>query len=292
MALAIAVANAAAADSAVPDGRCAPDALAAGTVCLDRYEASVWRVPDPDTANASLAAKIRLGTVDRGELVAAGATPLGGRDDYAPCAADGQGCVDVFAVSIPSVVPAAFATWFQAQQACANAGKRLSTSAEWQVGANGTPDPGRDDGVRDCNTGVRGTVALTGERVHCESARGAFDAVGNLSEWVAEWMPLSTDCTGWASFSDDSMCLAGANASKGAPGALIRGGSFSDGASAGPLAISGAVDPARSEATIGFRCARALPEPACVAQLGIGAIGVTLLARRREMWQRSSESPR
>jgi len=282
MALVIAVANAAAADSAVPDGRCAPDALAAGTVCLDRYEASVWRVPGPDTANASLVAKIRLGIADRGDLVAAGATPLGGRgDDYAPCADDGQSCGDLYAVSIASVVPAAFVTWFQAQQACANSAKRLPTSAEWQVGANGTPDPGPDDGVLDCNTSVRGTPALTGERSRCTSARGVSDAVGNLSEWAADWVPLSTACPGWASFSDDFMCLAGANTTKAAPGALLRGGSFLDGAIAGPFAISGSFDPTRAEDSIGFRCARPLPEPGGYAQLGVGLAAVVMLGRRR-----------
>jgi hypothetical protein len=282
IALAIAVAIAAAADSAVPDARCAPDALAAGTVCLDRYEASVWRVPDPDTANASLVAKIRLGRADRGELGAAGATPLGGRgDDYAPCADDGQGCADLYAVSIPSVVPAAFITWFQAQQACTNSGKRLPTSAEWQVGANGTPDPGPDDGIADCNTAARGTPALTGERSRCTSARGASDAAGNLSEWVADWIPTSTTCTGWASFSDDLMCLAGANAIKGAPGALLRGGGFRDAAAAGPLAISGIFDPTRAEDSIGFRCARPLPEPGRYVQLGFAVTVVAALGRRR-----------
>ena len=39
---------------ALPVRRCSPDAVVAGTVCLDRYEASVWRVPNPATTNASL----------------------------------------------------------------------------------------------------------------------------------------------------------------------------------------------------------------------------------------------
>jgi len=255
--------------------------VAAGTVCLDRYEASVWRIPDPNTGNASLVAKIRLGLANPGELTRGGATLLGERADYAPCTDDGRSCGDLYAVSIPSVSPAAFATWFQAQQACADAGKRLPTSAEWQVGANGSPDPGPDDGTLDCNTAARGTAALTGERSRCVSARGAFDAVGNLSEWVADWAPLSTTCTGWASFSGDFMCLAGANDSKGAPGALLRGGSFRDGASAGPLAISGELDPTRAEDSVGFRCARPLPEPGRDALWGAGLTALAILARRR-----------
>jgi hypothetical protein len=33
--------------------QCGADAVVEGTVCLDRYEASVWRVPNPTVANGS-----------------------------------------------------------------------------------------------------------------------------------------------------------------------------------------------------------------------------------------------
>jgi sulfatase-modifying factor enzyme 1 len=124
--------------------RCAADAVLAGTVCLDRYEASVWRVPNPATTNASLVRKFQIGRATQADLIAGAATQLGtASDDYAPCAHNGQNCAnDIYAVSLPSATPSASITWFQAQEACANAGKRLPTNAEWQVGANGTPDPG------------------------------------------------------------------------------------------------------------------------------------------------------
>src|SRR5262245_43087311 len=60
-----------------PVTRCGPDAVLAGTVCLDRYEASVWRVPEPTTVNASLLRRIRVGTAARADLIAGGATQLG-----------------------------------------------------------------------------------------------------------------------------------------------------------------------------------------------------------------------
>src|SRR4029434_1800862 len=101
--------------------------------------------------------------------------------------------------------------WFQAQEACANSGKRLPTSAEWQGRANGTPDPGPDDGATDCNTAT-GTVDRTGARSACVSARGAFDMVGNLEEWVADWVPLSTGCTRWGGLRHDTVCLSWASA--------------------------------------------------------------------------------
>jgi len=240
-----------------PVTRCGPDAAVVGTVCLDRYEASVWRVPEPTTTNAILVRRIQRGTATRADLLAGGATQLGtAGDDYAPCADNAQNCFnDVFAVSLPSEIPSAFITWFQAQEACANAGKRLPTSAEWQVGVNGTLDPVSDDGTTDCNS-TKGEASLTGSRGKCVSARGAFDMVGNLAEWVADWVPLSTACPNWNGFSNDFMCLAGASTIGNGPGALLRGGFFFGGRLAGPLNVFGTFEPSRSDDFVGFRCAR------------------------------------
>jgi hypothetical protein len=242
----------------VPVRRCAPDAVLAGTVCLDAYEATVWRVPDAGTTNAALVRRIQLGRATRADLLAGGATRLGiGRDDYAPCRDDGQNCADdIYAVSLPSEVPSAFVTWFQAQEACANAGKRLPTSAEWQVGANGTPDPGPDNGTTDCATDGP-ELSLTGARRNCVSRRGAFDMVGNLSEWVADWGPRATQCQVWGSGPDDDlMCIVGASLTAKGPGALQRGGFyFFMGPLAGPLAV-GTGEPFNAFHFLGFRCAR------------------------------------
>src|SRR5262245_2715687 len=72
-----------------PTVLCGPEAVAAGTVCLDQYEASVWRVPAPTSANAGLVAKIQQGEATLADLAAGGASQLGVRgDDYAPCADD------------------------------------------------------------------------------------------------------------------------------------------------------------------------------------------------------------
>jgi formylglycine-generating enzyme required for sulfatase activity len=244
------------ASPAAPVRRCAPDAVVVGSTCLDFYEASVWRVPDSKAANALLASRIRRGMATRAELIAGGATQLGiAADDYAPCADDGENCGnDIFALSLPDEIPSSQITWFQAQEACANSGKRLPTNAEWQVGANGTPDPGPDDGIGDCNT-TTGSASHTGARFHCVSARGAFDMVGNLTEWVADWAPRSTECPGWGGFSDDFMCLAGASTTANGPGALLRGGDFMTGSGAGPLAVF-TLEPSHSADLIGFRCAR------------------------------------
>jgi formylglycine-generating enzyme required for sulfatase activity len=80
--------------------------------------------------------------------------------------------------------------------------------------------------------------------------------VGNLDEWVADWVPLSTDCSSWGGLSDDLMCLFGASTTGGGPGALLRGGDFRTGPSAGPLAVVSSGEPQSSRGFIGFRCAR------------------------------------
>jgi len=81
--------------------------------------------------------------------------------------------------------------------------------------------------------------------------------VGNLAEWVADWVPAPTFCPGWASFSNDDMCLAGASTTSNFPGALVRGGAFAalGGPRAGPLAVH-PFPPFRSTSFVGFRCAR------------------------------------
>jgi hypothetical protein len=137
------------AQGAKPLTACPPDAVVSGTVCMDKYEASAWRVPNPTGAGKGLVDKIRRGTVTIADLNAHGAVQLGvlASDDYAPCADSGEGCIDdVFAVSVPGVPPSANITWFQAQAACSSAAKRLPTNAEWQAAVADTPDPGIADG--------------------------------------------------------------------------------------------------------------------------------------------------
>src|SRR6266540_6583615 len=74
-----------------------------------------------------------------------------------------------------------------------NAGKRLLTNSEWRVAAFGTPDPGATgDGVTTCNTAAAGLMA-TGSARSCLSGVGVFDMIGNLWEWVADWIQGDTN---------------------------------------------------------------------------------------------------
>jgi hypothetical protein len=205
--------------------------LKVGSLCIDVYEASVW---------SSLSGGIQYGASS---------------DNY-PCNDNSNDCKGViYARSVAGVLPSARITWFQAQQACANAGKRLLTNAEWQMAAAGTPDVG-DDGSTTCNVNSVITTVNTGSRFNCVSAWGIFDMMGNVWEWVAEWVPLATADPGWGNFSDDRMRLAGASETAG-PGAIMRGSSFSDaGGVSGIFAVDAHMMPSDSDNVIGFRCGR------------------------------------
>jgi hypothetical protein len=207
---------------------------------MDTHEASVW-----ETTDTALIKKIKKGKVTEAQLLAAEAVQRGvGSDDYGVgCPNTGNGCVNFYAVSIPGVTPSRFITWFQAAAAARNSGKRLPTNAEWQAAALGTPDGAP------CNVSS-GLVADTGT-AGCVSDVGAFDMVGNLREWVADWVPLSTACVTALFGTGDLNCLAGASTTSG-PGALIRGGDFVLGSDAGVFAVLGSDAPSSSASSSGF----------------------------------------
>lgn len=84
---------------------CSRDAVRSGNFCLDKYEASVWVIPATQTR---LIPKVKKGTATLAQLTAASATQLGlapGDLAAAGCPATGNGCVNVYAVSIPGVTP-------------------------------------------------------------------------------------------------------------------------------------------------------------------------------------------
>ncbi len=245
--------------------RCPSDSVRVGNVCIDKYEASVWDIPPSNTA---LIRRVQLGRVTVAELTNGGATELSPSQSCSPAfpatfGANGNWTKPVYAVSIPGVRPAGCVTWLQAEQACALAGKRLLTNQEWQRAAAGTPDPGADDGETDCNVGGLNRPVEAGSRSKCVSSWGTFDMVGNVEEWVADWVAQTTACPGWGSFSDDVMCLSGANTTGTGPGALVRGGSYTDFTAAGVFAIDagparGTIGntPVAARPSLGFRCAR------------------------------------
>ncbi len=225
-------------------GGCPEGMASVGPLCFDIYEASV---------------------VDQS----------GNAVDKSACGENGNDCKDViFARSEADKAPAEAFTWFQAQQACANSGKRLPTSAEWQMAVAGTVDPGENDGISNtsCNTssatvrstGLAGTVA--GGADSCISSWGAEDMIGNVEEWVADWVQGGTDTwnpnSGTAGDVYNGDALNGANPAsfqgngQNFPAAVLRGGSVSHGTIAGAFYYVSIVAPSVSSDRIGFRCVK------------------------------------
>jgi len=165
---------------------CPPGMIAVTeTLCVDRFEAS---------------------------LVSADAPELSLSPYHSPAGTSAR------AVSLRWAVPQGNITGVEAAAACAAAGKRLCTSAEWLRacrGPNGwtypygaTREDGRCNDARAVHPAIErfGTsaswiwsalddpcipqlpagLALTGEHPGCVSVEGAYDLMGNLHEWVAD----------------------------------------------------------------------------------------------------------
>jgi len=248
---------------------CPADSVKVGTACIDRYEASVWQIPP---TNKALVKKVQDGKATLADLTSGGATLLSPSSlcdppypdnfpvtgNWTPTSGSNPPSPGVYAVSIPGVLPSACITWFQANQACRLSGKRLARNDEWQAAAQGTPDPGTDNGTSDCNISSTGDAVNTGSRSNCKSSWGAFDMVGNVSEWVADWGDLADGCTNWpADFGSDQSCFAGPGAGLlNLPGPVFRGGDFNLGTDAGVFFVSSFFFPTDSDFFLGFRCAR------------------------------------
>lgn len=182
--------------------------------CIDRFEASI------DDG--------QLGRANQGE-------------DDTDLSVDGS--TDAHAQNDLLVQPRREISWYQAQAACENSGKRLCTTEEWERACRG-PDEriypyGNEMDETICNGFFRSNgvgVLPTGSLSSCVSAEGVFDMSGNVSEWTAS--PIAR-VPGEAVLNDRS----------------IRGGGFQSNFSA--LRCLGDEfhrPPSTLDAAVGFRC--------------------------------------
>ncbi len=241
---------------------------------IDRYEATVW----PDAA----ASGIPLFRSD-GDFPTT-AFPRNGQWRF-----PSHGPPSAYAHSVRGYVPAASITWFQAQEACRAYGKRLPTGEEWLAAANGTVDPGSNNGLALPSNTACSTMAagprMTGGGSTCVSGWGAQDMIGNVWEWTSEWHASSGQVTSaptfdyrmvtgsrandqatpWPSeYHDDRTWnitsvasrspLAGDDNRVGMPSAEVRGGDWNFGTRAGIFAMILASGPSGWDSTFGFRC--------------------------------------
>ena len=138
----------------------------------------------------------------------------GGERPWSPYAHPGD--QRVAARSAPGAVPQGYVTGVQAAAACAEAGKRLCTPAEWEFACRGPREweypygrirePGRCNDARSqhpvieyfgtaadwiwselghpCINQLPDSLAPAGAHAGCVTPEGIFDLMGNLHEWV------------------------------------------------------------------------------------------------------------
>ena len=154
--------------------------LGDGVSCVDRYEASAFA--NSDCSGAAYG----LSTDDY---------PAGFPNDVGSPA---EQTVPVYACSLPGVMPSRFITWYQARQACVNAGKDLCVSTAWAAACRGPEDtvyPYGDDYMQGVcvDTAYDGEPGYqpgsdvarpTREATGCSNAWAAYDFSGNVSEWL------------------------------------------------------------------------------------------------------------
>lgn len=178
------------------------------------------------------------------------------------------GAVSCMAQSIAGIKPWRFIAREQATLACARAGKRLPTAAEWYSVALGTPP-------EQCNSS-EGFVHASGEHTACTSAAGIYDAVGNVWEWVSDdvidrqynrrTLPSSgiitqVDSGGVATetgsdsrseqFGQDYLW----SGSTGVYG-MMRGGFYGSKTDAGVFTLQAEIAPTFAGIAVGFRCVK------------------------------------
>lgn len=103
--------------------------------------------------------------------------------------------MDLYACSLPGVVPSGYLSWYRADRACRAQGMRLCNSLEYQFGCDNGQGNLYPYGVifvpGMCNDFLEGPghALPTGSLSECTADGSTFDMSGNLSEWLQHWDP-------------------------------------------------------------------------------------------------------
>lgn len=173
---------------------------------------------------------------------------------------------ECYAASVSGATPWNYVTLPQAQRICAQTGKRLPTSVEWyHIVLGTTPES--------CT--IQGSAVAQTGNTSCVSTAGAYDAVGNVWEWVeeevvgntyggrqlpAEGYVTSVDAQGVAVTTGEAADdLYGKDyiwtKSEGVFG-MIRGGFYGSNQDAGLYTINASVPTGFATQGVGFRCVK------------------------------------
>jgi formylglycine-generating enzyme required for sulfatase activity len=229
--------------------------------CIDKYEASVWNADGSwnSTSNTST----WNGAAWTDSALSAGA----------------------YANSSEGKYPWVYIDQTEARTACENypgGDKYLCTDEQWLAAAdiNGsyfnldtiltdcTVDETRDCDWADSPGG--GDACMTGSKTNCVSSEGVYDMTGNVWEWTNETVGYTNPCPGGATScywngtifttsgaagtatygNDITYFSAGTNTGK----AVRRGGTWNNGANAGPFCANLLNGPTNTSYSIGFRC--------------------------------------
>lgn len=249
-------------------------------VSLNNLSWTYQRIQCP--GNMSFINKLNGYCIDQYEasMPSANSTTIGNSSDVARIANPGT----MMAVSQPGVVPWVSVNQTSSRIACANAGKHLCTDEEWLASANyrgnyyNLPATISNCTVSsNCVLGLNlgpngGDACYGGAMANCTSAEGVYDMTGNVWEWTNESVEYTKPCqpvgtTGYcywngtdflnvtnaqtAVFGNDGMYFTANTVTN---KAVLRGGSWNNGADAGPFCGALNSGPTVAGYSLGFRC--------------------------------------